>query len=115
MTYNFRIPGPLVGAVRTTQRQKFVDPRYAKYNAFKRTVRLLANRAGVPHELNGKSATVRITAFWRKRQRVDGDNAIKSVLDSLWKQDRRVLILAYRGVEFAGDECASVEVEVSEK
>ena len=88
-TYSFYVKGPLVGAVRTTRRQMWVDPRYKRYEAFKREIRLLANTVGVPDELTGY-ASVNIFVEWKRKARVDLDNLAKSALDALWTQDRKV-------------------------
>lgn len=90
--WDFIVLGPLVGAVRTTQRAKWVDPRYQRYAVFKMLIRALADKAGVPSEIpSGHWATVSINVLWLKGARCDLDNLVKSVLDGLWKQDRMVL------------------------
>ena len=115
MTRSFTIDGPLVGAVRTTQRQKWVDPRYKKYQAFKERVRLIANAAGVPDEIpKDGSASVFIRIHWEKRARADCDNVGKSFLDALWKNDRRVLKLTIEAIEHEGREEATVVVGLVE-
>lgn len=109
---SFTIPGPLVGAVRTTQRQKFVDPRYHKYARFKTLVRLLANQHDIPHSIRPtESFAVGIWVSWVKRQRVDLDNVVKSVLDALWANDRRVLCIQAESSEQTGQESAIIQVE----
>lgn len=106
-------PTPLIGAVRTTQRQKFVDPRYKVYQAWKSAFRYHANLELIPKILRADSRyTVEIDMKWRKRARSDGDNLIKAVLDALWKQDRRVLDIRFHAEENTGGE--SMRVSISE-
>jgi Holliday junction resolvase RusA-like endonuclease len=83
--------------VRTTQRQKFCDPRYKKYAAWKSMVRVLANVAGWPQDLERDGRyKLSIRASWKGRARCDLSNIIKAVEDACFKQDRRVLwIVAY--------------------
>lgn len=87
----------IVPYVRTTQRQKHVDPRYGRYRRWKEYVRTVANTASVPAELNRDSAYgVEITVQWSGKARADLDNVVKGVIDALWKQDRQVKqIMAY--------------------
>lgn len=107
---SFSLPGPLMGYVRTTQRQKFADPRYAKYRVWKRTVRLLADKAGVPRELNARSSyALTVTGRFRRRARIDADNLYKGISDALFPNDRRVTIAHCELRENAGDECAMVQ------
>jgi Holliday junction resolvase RusA-like endonuclease len=83
--------GPLTPYVRTTQRQKWVDPRYKKYQAFKDTFRLCLNSQLFPIELDKKTryeVDIEISAVGKVRY--DLDNGIKSVLDAAWKQDKQV-------------------------
>jgi Holliday junction resolvase RusA-like endonuclease len=110
--HSFIVEGPLVGYVRTTQRAKWVDPAYKRYQAFKATVRLLANAAGVPECIDA-SASVWVHVHWVKRARCDLDNAIKAILDSLWKNDRRVQYINAGSYEGKVEEKAFVEVEVN--
>ena len=101
-----------MGAVRTTQRQKRFAP-YRRYAQWKCGVRLRANVAGIPPTLKKSNvAGVGIEASWERVQRIDADNVIKAVLDSLWAQDRRVLDIRYHAVENTGGEEAVVTVMV---
>jgi Holliday junction resolvase RusA-like endonuclease len=111
--YSFQIDGPLQPYVRTTQRQKWVDLRYRRYVEWKKAVRLIANLSGLPETLPPDSrAVVSVAVMWKRRARMDGDNFIKGILDSLWKQDRRVLELHYTAFEGAKAERASVSVGI---
>jgi Holliday junction resolvase RusA-like endonuclease len=108
----FQVDGPLVGAVRTTQRAKWVSKPYQRYRAFKDRVRLLATVAGVPPSLDPKDGVkVRLHASWRLRQRIDLDNVIKAILDSLWLNDRRVVEIQATSAEHTGKETVQVWVE----
>lgn len=112
-TYTFQVDGPLQAYVRTTQRQKWIDPRYKRYVEWKKAVRLLANLTGIPEELPRDSrAILSVSVMWKNRARLDGDNFIKGILDSLWPQDRRVLELHYIGLEGTDAERASVTVGI---
>ena len=46
-----------------------------------------------------KSYRLSVRAFWAKRQRLDGDNLLKAILDGLFKQDRRVTMMDYEALE----------------
>lgn len=105
--------GSMVPCVRTTQKQKFVDPRYQKYHQWKRSFRLWANTQGFPEDLDlAKSYHIDITIRLKGRTRYDLDNAIKGVLDSLFKQDRRIIQIEARILE--RDSVESVEVLLRE-
>ena len=91
-TFTFSDP---MGAVRTTQRAKWVDPRYKRYAAYKARLRLLANSNGVPSALDPKgSYSLRVNAWWKGKATCDLDNLIKGAMDALWKNDRRVVEIA---------------------
>tara|TARA_A100001037_G_C14808423_1_gene482118 strand:+ start:335 stop:619 length:285 start_codon:yes stop_codon:yes gene_type:complete len=76
-------------------------------------VRLIANQHDVPHAISPKqSVTVGIWVSWVKRQRVDLDNIVKSVLDALWTNDRRVLCIQAQSTEQTGEESAIIHVEI---
>ena len=58
--------------VRTTQKMKFVDPRYKKYHQWKSAFRLWANTQGFPEELDlSRSYSIDITIWVRGRARGD--------------------------------------------
>lgn len=80
-----------MGAVRMTQRSKWVDPRAKRYEAYKRRVRLVANVNGVPSEIaKDERIKLEVDVCWRKLARADLDNVVKGLLDALFGQDRRV-------------------------
>ena len=109
MDWSFVIDEPLMGAVRTTQKQKWVDPRYKRYAAWKKAVRLIANVNGIPSHLDPKkSYRLDVLAYWKAKQRIDGDNLLKALMDSLWKQDRRITSIEYVACEHNGRELARV-------
>lgn len=91
--WRFAVENPM-GAVRTTQRQKWVDPNYKRYEAYKRAVRLVANTAGVPAAIDAEyRAQVEMFFTFPCEVHADIDNLGKALLDALWKQDRRVIKL----------------------
>lgn len=102
-----------MGAVRTTQRGKFTSPRYAAYATFKKLVALKAAEACCPRALgDDDNMSVSVAVNWKRRQRIDLDNLVKAVLDSLWRQDRRVTRISCYSRESAGYEDMRVTVEV---
>jgi hypothetical protein len=106
MKWQFTFPD-IVPYVRTTQRQKFVDPRYQRYAEWKKSIRLVANTAGVPAELDKENIYgVQVIVKWKNKARADLDNAgIKNVLDALWPQDRSIVaIVATTKLEHGSDE-----------
>jgi len=113
MEYVFSVENPM-GAVRTTQRQKLVDPRAKRYEAYKRRVRLVANLAGVPDEIGkDERAVVEIEVCWEKLPKCDLDNAVKGLLDALWKQDRRVKEIHAIALEDCETDIADVTVTIN--
>jgi Holliday junction resolvase RusA-like endonuclease len=112
--WNFRIDGPLMGAVRMTRRGKFRDPRAGRYAGYKRRVRLEANSAGVPDDLPpGCRAAVSVFVTWRKKARADLDNVWKAIVDALWERDRGVNeMYAVASEETGGEEHAAVIVKI---
>lgn len=79
----FTVPGRPVPYVRTTQRQKFVDRSYHRYQEFKNHVAWLGKLA-TKEQLNGPVA-IEIDFYMTGKGRGDLDNLIKGVLDSLNK------------------------------
>lgn len=105
--WEFRVNGPLIGH-KCSAAAAFDDG----FRAYKRTVRLLANVAGVPSMLNPKGIyTVTTDIFFRLKARTDVENVRKSIIDALWDRDRRVLNGSYRGMEHHGSEYAVVVIE----
>ena len=100
-----------MGAVRTTHRQKFVDKNYHRYARFKEALRILANQEQIPRALSAtETASVGLSVRWKKRQRCDIDNLIKSILDGLWSNDRRVTEIRAIAEEHTGEESARITV-----
>ena len=85
--------GPLVPYVRTTQRQKWVDKRYKRYQAWKDAFRLCLNTQGFPSELGPRRYELNVEIYANKKVRYDLDNACKAVMDSAWSQDKQIKIL----------------------
>lgn len=95
--------GPLVPYVRTTQRQKYADPRYKKYHAWKEAFRLCLNTQMFPEVLDPKtrySLDIEISA--KGKVRWDLDNACKAIQDAAWKQDHQIKVLSARVLEDEG-------------
>jgi Holliday junction resolvase RusA-like endonuclease len=103
------IPIEPMGAVRTTQKQKFVDERAKKYHTYKKIIASLAKR----HFLNPSTAPILaeitfympIPSSWSNKKKEsktgafhtskpDLDNLIKGCFDALnkiaWKDDNQV-------------------------
>ena len=111
MTWTFEVEGPLVGH-KCSKSKCFSQP----YRTFKSLVRLRANCAGVPQELDPKETyTLRTDVFWVKKPHTDTVNIQKSVEDGLWGKDRRVLHGGYTAHEYAGIERVVVTVTVEGK
>ena len=82
-----------------------------RYVAWKQRVRLLANSAGVPGDIPADTAaTVCIAIAWKRRARIDTSNIIKSLEDSLFRQDRGIEKIVCDRFEFSGKEELSVIV-----
>lgn len=103
------IPIEPMGAVRTTQRQKFVDKRAQKYHTYKQQIALLAKeQINTPSEspiMADITFYMPIPSNWsaKKKERMNGavhrskpdiDNLIKGLFDSFnkiaWKDDNQV-------------------------
>ncbi len=101
--------GPIVPYVRTTQKQKFVDPRYRKYHQWKAAFRLWANIQGFPEELDlEKSYHLDVRIWIKGRTRSDLDNNFKAIADALFKQDRRIIDIRASIVEKSDKEAVEV-------
>ena len=108
----FRIAEPLSGYVRQTQRSKWVDPRAILYRQYQKKIQWIGMAAGVPRELPrypGRGILV-VKIAWKKQARVDTDNIIKAIADSLWKSDRRCLTVFGDARENQNQEFAEVHV-----
>lgn len=103
--------GPLVPYVRTTQRQKWVDKRYKRYQAWKTAFRACLNTQAFPSELErGKTYELSVNIFASGKVRYDLDNAVKAVMDSAWTQDRQVKVLSAKINENVGTDYVEVTV-----
>ncbi len=106
--------GPIVPYVRTTQRQKWVDKRYKKYQAWKDAFRLSANTQGFPSDLDpSMDYAITLRVYLVGARRFDVDNFCKGSLDSLFTQDTRVASIKVDAEEYAGVD--RVEVELVER
>ena len=111
--WSFVVDAPVMGAVRMTQRSKWCNPRARAYLAYQKRVRLLANVAGVPDEIQeDERAALEVVVYWKRKARADLDNCCKGILDSLWTQDRRVNLFTATAVEHAKAERAEVRVRI---
>ena len=89
--------------VRTTQKQKWVDPRYKKYQQWKAAFRLAANLSKFPCSLDpGGSYRLDVLCCWKGKARADLDNVCKAIQDSLVQNDRRILEINARSLERYG-------------
>ena len=105
-----------MGAVRTTQRQKWVCKRYAAYRDYKKRVRLVADTANIPEKPSlDQSVKLALLVNWKKRQRPDLDNVVKGILDAIFKDDRRVLSITADAREHTGKEDAYVTIEIHDE
>jgi len=114
-TWRMTFVGQPMGAVRMTQRSKWVNPRALAYLAYRQRLKVEAMVAGFPDELDPeKSYMLTVAVAWKGRARADLDNVVKGVADSLVRQDRRVLeIRAIAGEHRAGEE--QIEIELKER
>ena len=109
-TYSLEFP-IIVPYCRTTQRQKWVDPRYKRYAAWKRDLRIIADARGWPTRLNPDWLyKFGIVVSWTKRAHADLDNVVNWFLDALFKQDRRILRIDAEAVENTGRENLSMSL-----
>lgn len=103
------VPGRLWG-YKQGRREAFRPERVA----FKSLVRLHANLAGVPSELNDdERAHVSCSIYWVKRSRIDWTNIVKIVEDSIFRQDRRCYPGENFVYEYAGQERILIEVTLA--
>lgn len=106
-TWSFTVHGPLIG-----HKCSHVAAVEKSFRSYKRTVRLLANVAGVPDELDPDGVyRVATTIFFTGRARIDAENVRKSIIDALWDRDRRVLEGSYVTRERSNQEMAVVLIE----
>ena len=106
--WQFVLEYPLVGYA--THQHPNTD-RAKRYVSWKRRVRLQANCAGVPSEVDaGLAYEVRVEVRWRKRARVDTDKMLCGVLDGMWQWDRNALSVHAEAAEWTCEETATVTV-----
>ena len=106
--------GPIVPYIRTTQRQKWVDPRYKKYAAWKDEFRLIANIQNFPATLDKDvDYSLAVTIRLAGARRYDCDNAGKGIADALFEQDTRISDFHVTAQEYTGED--RVEVELVER
>lgn len=96
-TLHFIIPGRIVPAVRTTQKQKFVDPRYKKYHQYKQYIGYIASQEIKKNNfvcIEKKPIYFKAITYLATKHRIDVDNILKSLFDGLnkivWKDDSLV-------------------------
>lgn len=104
--WTFEVRGRLVGH-KCSPRAAHGKP----FLAFKRTVRLLANVAGVPSDLDQKGAyRVDTEISFRLKAHTDAENIRKAIIDALWDRDRRVLSGSYNAIENMGRESVVIRI-----
>lgn len=103
------IPIIPMGAVRTTQKQKFVDPRAAKYHTYKKHIGLVVKKHikkpitapklvdltfYMPIPASGKSNRKKVVNWQNHIIKPDIDNLVKGCFDAInkiaWKDDAQV-------------------------
>lgn len=123
-TITICIPGRPVPAVRTTQRLKYIDPRYLKYAEYKTMTGYLVKKAmreiGFKFINIKKAVSVKADVYLATKHRIDVDNILKSLFDScnkiLWHDDSQV-IEAYIKKHYVlnkEDECSCMEITILE-
>lgn len=118
---SFVVPSRAVPYVRTTRRQMFRDPYYARYRDYKDYFATIAKEAlskrpsfycdkGTPIEFSA-------VAYLRGRRRIDIDNILKCMFDScnniLWHDDSQVVKATIEKVSVGKEQDERVEVRVS--
>ena len=107
---HFTLTGPLHGYT-IQSRGSFWNKRSRAYHAWKDLVRLTARAAGVPDEIpEDERWGIRTVIYWKGKARVDPENIQKGILDSMWKQDRRVSHGEFMSYEKNGPERCEVAV-----
>lgn len=118
---SFVVPGRPIPAVRTTRRQQFTDPYYARYRDYKEVFATFAQQAlsKRPSFYCDKGTAVEFdaVAYLRGRRRIDVDNLLKSFFDSanqvLWHDDSQVVKATIEKVSVGKEQDERVEVRVS--
>jgi crossover junction endodeoxyribonuclease RusA len=117
----FTVDGRVVPAVRTTRRQQFSDPYYARYRDYKEYFATVAKQAlsKRPSFYCDRGTTVEFdaVAYLRGRRRIDVDNVLKCMFDScnniLWYDDSQVIKATIEKVIVKKEENERVEVVVT--
>jgi Holliday junction resolvase RusA-like endonuclease len=118
---SFIVPGRAVPFVRTTTRQQFRDPYYARYRDYKDYFSTIATQAISNHPSfycdKGTPVELSIVSFIRGRRRIDADNLLKSFMDSMnsiiYHDDSQVVKATIEKVSVKKEENERVEVRVS--
>jgi crossover junction endodeoxyribonuclease RusA len=111
----FTVPGRVVPAVRTTQKQKFVDARFQRYRSFKQHFAWYAKRA-TSKRIEGP-VRVKVIVYTQGNKVADVDNLAKSLMDSsngiCWCDDKQVVDLRIQRikVKHKTDERAEIEID----
>lgn len=112
MIIEFEVPGRPVTYVRTTQKQKFVDPRYAKYRDFKNAVAWYGKLA-TKEKMSG-DISVQVTVYLTGQGRGDLDNYVKGLLDGCnqvcFEDDRQVVEIIAKKIRVAKKEEQKAEI-----
>lgn len=108
--FRFNLAGPLHGYT-AQSRGSYWNKRSREYHAWKDLVRLAGREAGIPDEIPPEERWgIKTEIFWKGKARIDPENVQKGILDSLWKQDRRVSRGEFVSTENAGPERCGVAV-----
>lgn len=119
----FTVPGRPVGAVRMTQRGKFVRKYAGRYLAYKNQVGWAAKAAGVQPIPKGTEVEVKIKVYMRRTpgRQPDLDNIQKGILDGLngfgYDDDRQItrLTIEKNTVQTEDEERAEITIQEAEK
>lgn len=118
---SFLVPGRPIPAVRTTRRQQFTDPYYARYRDYKEYFATFAQAALSKRPSfycdKGTAVEFNAVAYLRGRRRIDIDNILKCMFDSvnnvLWHDDSQVVKATIEKVSVKKEDNERVEVRVS--
>lgn len=106
--WNFIITEPILGFIAHAAPWL---PKAKRYVLYKTRIRALANLAGVPDEIpEGMSCVLSLMVAWKAKARVDQDNVLKAVTDSMFKRDRGIERVLCDRFEHTGREEISVIV-----
>lgn len=120
MGVKFVVYGSPVGAVRTTQKSKWVDPDYQRYANYKSAVvQQYLNAGGVWENLERNKPinydrkvkpVVSVFCWFNSGRRPDCDNVFKAITDALFYDDSNVVGKMDYGYDW---DCPRVEVEIN--